>query len=98
MPLLGFASNLLQIPKQICQTLILTLRVFDIVRSVNTKHVGDTFVLYSLKNTDSLIESLLYFYKNDEEGNVTFAMWLQILQIPKQIYKTLTFTLIVFVL
>jgi len=39
------------------------LRVFDIVRSLNTKHLGDTFVLYSLKNKDSLIESLLYFYK-----------------------------------
>jgi len=47
---------------------------FDIVRSLNTKHLGDTFVLYSLKNKDSLIESLLYFYKNNEEGNVTFAM------------------------
>jgi len=62
MSLLGFASNLLQIPKQICETLIFTLRVFDIVRSLNTKHLDDTFVLYSLKDNDSLIESILYFY------------------------------------
>jgi len=38
----------------------------------------------------------LYFYKNDEEGNVTFGICFQLLQTPKQIYKTLTFTLKVF--
>jgi len=40
---------------------------------------------------------LLYFYKNEEE-NVTFGICFQLLQIPKQIFQTLTFTLKVFVL
>ena len=58
------------------------------------------FLSYILRDKpikDNLIGSLLHFYKNDEEGNVTFTIRLQLLQIPKQIYKTLTFTLKVFV-
>jgi len=41
---------------------------------------------------------LLYFCKNEEEKNVAFGICLQLLQILKQIYKTLTFTLMLIVL
>jgi len=41
-------------PKQIYKTL-------ESVCLVNTKHLDNTFVLYSLKNKDSLIEPLLHF-------------------------------------
>jgi len=44
-----------------------SLFFFDIVRSLNTKHSDYTFFLYSLKNKDSLVEPLLYLYKNEEE-------------------------------
>jgi len=67
--------------------------VFDIDRFLKTKHLDYTFVLYSTCQTikDNLIGSVLYFYKN-----VTFGICFQLLWFPKQIYKTLTFSLKVF--
>jgi len=59
MPLLGFVSNFYKS----YTSLLNTHFYFEGVWFVNTKHLDNTFVLYSLKNEDSLIEPLLYFYK-----------------------------------
>jgi len=41
-------------------------------------------IVYINSTKDNLIGSVLYFNKN-----VAFEIWLQLLHIPKQIYKTL---------
>jgi len=89
MSLLGFDSNLYNSPNKFMKHLLL---LWHWLFYKDKKHLDDTFVLYYLKNKDSLVEPLLYFYKNDEEGNATFGIWLQLLQISKQICKTLTFS------
>jgi len=57
-----------------------------------------SYILRVKPINDNLIGSLLYFYKNKREKNVTFGICFQLLQILKQIYKTLTFTLTLIVL
>jgi len=68
--------------------------------SYKQNQLDDIFVLYTTcqTNKNNLIGSLLHFYKNEEEKNVTFGICFRLLQISIQICKTLTFTLKVFVL
>jgi len=64
MLLLGFDFNFYKSPNKFIKLSLF----FGIVCLVNTKHLDNTFVLYSLKNKDSLIGSLLYFYQNVTSG------------------------------
>jgi len=58
------------------------------------------FVLYSTCQTikDYLIGYLIYLYKNKEEEKCHFCDLFPTFTNPKQIYKTLTFTLTLIVL
>jgi len=58
------------------------------------------FFLYSTCQLikDNLIISPLFFIKTEKKENDASGICFQLLQIPKQIYKTLTFTLTLIVL
>jgi len=55
-----------------------------------------SYIVYNKPIKDNRIGSVVYFYENEKEKNVTFGICFQLLQTHKQIYKTLTFTLILF--
>jgi len=55
-----------------------------------------SYIVYNKPIKDNLIGSVLYLYKNEKEKSVTFGICFKLLQTPKQIYETLTFTLILF--